>query len=412
MASTSNKGKARKQEEQHVFLSDLDILQSRQNYHIRIIKATDRGNPLKKDFLAYVEPATDTSPEKKLPVALYQGVWHTLKYTSGLNEKLVYISEPIPEVHDYDVEVPTRTRQSNSETEQDPIDITIRNTPINIKDPLVPSTPDMQTPFFSIAKSDLSQSITGTTMTTTQTITQTATSAAVAPQHPFTEAELDELLNIAMGERGGGTGGNPPGPPGGPPGGGGPAPTGGTANQPVAAATNVKAMGKDPPTFHGDRSKANTFMNEVEKYLTLNDDITGFKSPKKKVILILTFMQGPEVEEWTCGMLQWIQQILDESNTDFVWRVFQRRFYRRFTNTQADSTARKNLTQLKMRFPDIDSYIADFEQTVRKALYRLGSHKMNQQFLAGLPRDVAEDVMWYPTPITYQEHTEKALASV
>jgi len=74
--------------------------------------------------------------------------------------------------------------------------------------------------------------------------------------------------------------------------------------------------------------------------------------------------------------------------------------------------ARKELVQLKMRFPDIDSYIAAFKQTVRKALYRLGSHEMNQQFLSGLPRDVAKDVMRYPTPITYQEHTEKALASV
>ncbi len=65
-----------------------------------------------------------------------------------------------------------------------------------------------------------------------------------------------------------------------------------------------------------------------------------------------------------------------------------------------------------MRFPDIDSYIANFEQTVRKALYRLSSHEMNQQFLSGLPRDVAEDVMRYPTPITYQEYTQKALTSV
>ncbi len=155
---------------------------------------------MKKDFLAYIEPATDTSPEKKLPVALYQGVWHTLKYTSGLNEKLVYVSEPIPEVHDYDVEVPIRTHQSDSETEQDPLDITIWNSPINVKDPLAPATPDTQTPFFSIAKSDFSQSITGTSMTTTQTITQTAASTAVAPQHPFTEAELEDLLNVAMGE--------------------------------------------------------------------------------------------------------------------------------------------------------------------------------------------------------------------
>ena len=125
MASTSNKGKARKQEEQHVFLSDLDILQSKQNYCVRVIKATERGNPLKKDFLAYVEPATDTTPEKKLPVALYQGVWHTLKYTTGLNEKLVYVSEPIPEVHDYDIEIPIHSHQSESDTERDPLDTII-----------------------------------------------------------------------------------------------------------------------------------------------------------------------------------------------------------------------------------------------------------------------------------------------
>ncbi len=371
---------------------------------------------MRKDFLAYVEPTTDTSPEKKLPVALYQGVWHTLKYTTGLNEKLVYVSEPIPEVHDYDVEVPTRTQQSESDTEQDSLNVTIQNSPAILKDPLAPTTPITQNPFFAIAKSDLSQSIVGTSMTTTQTTTQIATQAttAIAPQYPLTETELEELLNVAMGERGGGTGGPPSGPPsgGGPPGGGGPAATGGTAAQPIAAAANVKAMGKDPPLFKGERSKADMFMNEVEKYLTLNDDVAGFKSPKKKVVLVLTFMQGPKVEEWTHGMLQWIQQIPDESNTGHVWCVFQRRFYRRFTDTQADSTARKELTQLKMRFPDIDSYIADFEQTVRKALYRLGSHEMNQQFLSGLPRDVAEDVMRYPTPITYQEHTEKALASV
>jgi len=65
-----------------------------------------------------------------------------------------------------------------------------------------------------------------------------------------------------------------------------------------------------------------------------------------------------------------------------------------------------------MRFPYIDSYIANFEQLIRKALYQLGSHKMNQQFLSGLPQDIAEDVMHYPTPITYQEYSQKALASV
>ncbi len=131
-------------------------------------------------------------------------MWHTLKYTSGLNEKLVYISEPILEVHDYNIKVPSRMHQSKSEMEQDPLDITIRNSPAIIKEPLAPTTPVTQTPFFAIAKNDLSQSIVGTSMTTTQTTTQIATqtalAAAVAPQHPLNETELEELLNIAMGE--------------------------------------------------------------------------------------------------------------------------------------------------------------------------------------------------------------------
>jgi len=205
MASTSSKGKARKQqEEQHIFLSDLDILQSRPNYRIHVVKGTERGNPLKKDFLAYIEPATDESPERKTPVALYQGVWHSLKYTSSLNEKLIYVSEPFPEIHDHDVEVPGQPHNSKLEPELDPLNTAIHTSPAILKEPLAPTTPVAQTPFFAITKSNFSQSIIGTTMTTTQTTTQTATQATTTPavtaQHPLTEYELEELLNVAMGE--------------------------------------------------------------------------------------------------------------------------------------------------------------------------------------------------------------------
>src|SRR6266446_3726827 len=402
MASTS-KGKARKhQEEPCTFLSSLNILQARSNYCIHLIKGTEKGNPLGKDFLVYTRPAKDDQPEKKFPVCLYQGVWHQLKYTNTREDKLIYLSEPFPEVHNYDVEVPKHVTYdaptSKSETKRDPLDITICNSPALLKEPLAPETPTIPMPFFAIAKSDLSQlTMTTLTQTTTQAAAQASTTASNPP--PLTRQELEDLLNIAMGERGGG-----------PPGGGG----GATANppaqlQPIAPAANVKAMGKDPPLFKGQREKANTFMNEVEKYLALNHDVTGFNSPKKKVTLVLTFMQGPEVEEWTRGILQWIQQINDQSNMDNVWCIFCRHFYNWFQNTQSDLMARKDLTMLKMRFPYIDSYISNFEQLVRKALYQLGSHEMNQQFLSRLPRDIAEDTMCYPTPITYQEYSQKAL---
>ncbi len=51
-----------------------------------------------------------------------------------------------------------------------------------------------------------------TTQTTTQIATQEGSATAITPQHPLTEVELEELLNIAMGEQGGGTRGLPPDP--------------------------------------------------------------------------------------------------------------------------------------------------------------------------------------------------------
>ncbi len=127
-------------------------------------------------------------------------MWHSLKYTNTANEKLVYLSEPIPEIHDHNVKVPTCTHDSESEPEKDPLDITIHNSPALLKEPLAPDTPITPTPFFAVAKNDLSQILTMTM--TTQTTTQIVALAAIAvtPQHPLTAYELEELLNIAMGE--------------------------------------------------------------------------------------------------------------------------------------------------------------------------------------------------------------------
>ncbi len=129
-------------------------------------------------------------------------MWHSLKYTNTSDDKLVYISEPVPEIHDYDVEVPTCTQNSESKPEQDPLDTAIRNSPAILKEPLTLDTPITPTPFFAVAKNDLSQILMmmTTTQTTTQTVAQTTMATAVASQHPLTAYELEELLNTAMGE--------------------------------------------------------------------------------------------------------------------------------------------------------------------------------------------------------------------
>jgi len=151
-------------------------------------------------------------------------------------------------------------------------------------------------------------------------------------------------------------------------------------------------MGANPPIFNGDRDDADDFISKVEEYLLLNNDVAGFNSPKKKVALTLTFMQGPEVAEWTKGVRAWLLQLTPAQNTEDIWNKFLVEFELHFQDTQAHQKARTKLGTLRMKMPEIDIYVAEFEKLVRKANYTLGSPEMNQHFIAGLPMTITEDV--------------------
>jgi len=166
-----------------------------------------------------------------------------------------------------------------------------------------------------------------TTTTQTQTTTQATTSSGTS--QPLSAAKLCMLLHIAVrGSGGGGSGG-----------GGGPPPAAQQALQPVAAAANVKAMGANPPIFTGNRDDADDFISKVEEYLLLNDDVAGFNSPKKKVAITLSFMQGPEVAEWTRGVRAWLLQLTPAQNTKDIWNEFLVEFKLHFQDTQAHQKA-------------------------------------------------------------------------
>ncbi len=162
-------------------------------------------------------------------------------------------------------------------------------------------------------------------------------------------------------------------------------------------------MGANLPLFNGDRDEADDFIAKVEEYLLLNDDVAGFNSPKKKVALTLTFMQGPEVAEWTKGVRAWLLQFTPAQNTEDLWNEFLVEFTLRFQDTQAHQKARTKLQILRMKMPEINAYVAEFEKLVRKANYTLGSPEMNQHFIAGLPQFITEDVLKDPEPTTYPE---------
>jgi hypothetical protein len=62
-----------------------------------------------------------------------------------------------------------------------------------------------------------------------------------------------------------------------------------------------------------------------------------------------------------------------------------------------------------MRFPEIDQYISDFEELVRRAGYTIGSEETISFFLNGLTPSILDAIIAPPFPETYQQHKAKAI---
>jgi hypothetical protein len=63
--------------------------------------------------------------------------------------------------------------------------------------------------------------------------------------------------------------------------------------------------------------------------------------------------------------------------------------------------ARQEIAKLKMKYLDINGYIANIEELAHIAKYNTGSIETIQLFLNGLDRKILAKVMGVPVPITY-----------
>ena len=258
------------------------------------------------------------------------------------------------------------------------------------------------------------------TVPTTQTApvqTTTGTSGSSHPTPaPATPQDIRDSVRNALrrgppqGQPGGGAGGGGAGGPPGP----GPRPAQPSLTQapqqPIAIVGDVRTMEQLPQTFTGDRTKTDAFIDEVKAYL--NSDVAGFISPMKKVAFTLTLIKGPETAGWTRDLRNWLVS-LDPAVGDIpaVWEQFLQEFADRFHDTQREIRARLKLEVLKMRMPEIDQYISNFEELVCQAGYTLENAITTRYFLKGLPRAVLIDVLRPPMVHSYQEIKERAVES-
>ncbi len=68
-------------------------------------------------------------------------------------------------------------------------------------------------------------------------------------------------------------------------------------------------MGGNPPSdFDGNRALADAFINEFNLYRLSNIDAEQMINPMKRVALMLGFIKGPNVKDWTKRWTNWMVQ--------------------------------------------------------------------------------------------------------
>jgi hypothetical protein len=120
-----------------------------------------------------------------------------------------------------------------------------------------------------------------------------------------------------------------------------------TITTPVDDKTNLR--GKQPPTFDGTRSKADNFWRAFKIYRILNKETNTIKNPFHRTALAISFITGPNVDDWAEHQLDQLEEKTSPSNPnqyvdtdERLWTEFETAFqtsYQDTTRTQDAFTA-------------------------------------------------------------------------
>ena len=150
-------------------------------------------------------------------------------------------------------------------------------------------------------------------------------------------------------------------------------------------------------------------MDAIEDHFLLNHQFTPYHSALTRIAYTLSLVQGPEVNSWRRLMRNWVLTQPDNRDT---YNQFITQFRAQFLDSGKALRARNKLRSLKMSWPHIDQYIADFKQLVDDGEYDKNHAECIQQFLTGLSRSVLDSVLKATHSVanpTYQQYRDMAV---
>jgi len=101
-------------------------------------------------------------------------------------------------------------------------------------------------------------------------------------------------------------------------------------------------------------------------------------------------------------------------NVTTVWEEFEQAFKDKFVDSTRELWARNQLEQLKFKYPNINEYIANFEDLIVHTGYNLASKEAINLFLKGFSknRNLLDKVFTLPVPTAYGAMKRQLIAIV
>src|SRR6266851_3384497 len=111
-------------------------------------------------------------------------------------------------------------------------------------------------------------------------------------------------------------------------------------------------------------------------------------------------------------MTTWLQNLDPiNDNVSRVWDYFTNTFEQQFTDLTKTQCLRQQLEWLRFKFPDIDQYIANFEDLANLSGYTVGNDETINLFLKGFEHthDMLGGILAPPILTTYYELKDRAI---
>jgi hypothetical protein len=154
-------------------------------------------------------------------------------------------------------------------------------------------------------------------------------------------------------------------------------------------------QGVAPSHFNGKRNHTDNFLNEFCCYKLLNKEKNAMKIPFYRVLMAVSYIHGPLIEDWVNAQDMALEKCVDPSiprslakSDETLWTEFKNQFKSAWQDTAKVQSAYKKLTRLTMQGYDIDTYNAIFAHLASAAEWELNAKGTVDRYRQGLRSNI------------------------